>query len=136
MMPPGMPSSPMPSMPSDMPLASDADSGLPGAVSQKVQSLSPLPRNIVWLLGLGGVILVIAGVMFPQYRKQLVIAGAALILGAVFFWVLLFVLAMIANKRSGGWRGGSGGGGFGGGYSGGGFGGGGFSGGGGASGSW
>ena len=100
--------SPMPD-PSAMPgspLNNDAMGDSPGTVAGKVQQLSPLPRNIVWLLGLGGIVLVIAGVMFPQYRKQLVIAGAAMILGAVFFWVLLFVFAMIANKRSG--RGGGG----------------------------
>ena len=131
-LPPGM-------MPSDI---APPDEEMPGTFDQaagRADAVSPFSKNaLMGMMGLG-VLLIIAGIFLPEYRKPLLIAGVALIVIGMFTWVILIVLAMIFGRGSlggGGSRGG--GGGSSGGFSsgGGGFSSGGFSGGGGASGSW
>lgn len=92
----------------------------------------PLPTTPLPLWGIGlailvGIGLIVASFFFPEHRKMLLIAGIAIIVGALILWVLLAILALVMRGQGGS------GGGF---SSGGGFGTGGFSGGGGASGSW
>ncbi len=105
-------------------------------VDDRVAGLSPLPRKIVWLMVIGGIVLIVAAFLYPEMRKPLLIAGAGLVIVGLFTWVIVAVLAMFAGAKSRSGSGGfsSGGGGFSSG--GGGFSSGGFSGGGGASGSW
>lgn len=131
-------------MPSDL---APPDESMPSTLDQaagRADAVSPFSKNaLMGMMGLG-ILLIIAAIFLPEYRKPLLIAGVALIVIAMFTWVILIVLAMIfgrGNMGGGGGRrsGGGGGGGFsGGGFSsgGGGFSSGGFSGGGGASGSW
>ncbi len=138
---PGAPADLAPGMmPADLP---SSDENMPGAMDQaagRADSISPFSKNaLMGMMGLG-VLLIIASIFLPQYRKPLLIAGVALIVIGMFTWVILIVLAMIFGRGNrGGGRSGGGGGGFSsGGFSsgGGGFSSGGFSGGGGASGSW
>ncbi len=90
---------------------------------------SPLPKYIIFGMSALGLVLILAGFLFPAQRKVLLIAGVSLILLVWFFWIVAVVAAMFLKSRGGGKAGG--------GYSsGGGFSTGGFSGGGGASGRW
>ena len=100
---------------------------------QPVGPASPFPlMPIVAMVGFG-ILLIIGSFFAPEnMRNTMLVAGVVLILFALFFWILIFVLFLIAKFRGGGggrsgWSGGfSSGDGFSGGSSGGG----------GASGSW
>ena len=126
---------------SDESIPSLPDESIPGPMDQaagRAFNVSPFSKNaLMGMMGLG-VLLIIAAIFLPQYRKPLLIAGGALIVIGMFTWVILIILAMIFGRGNLGGRGGGGGGSSSGGFSsgGGGFSSGGFSGGGGASGSW
>lgn len=108
-----------------------------GDLNQPPSPMTPIPLWGVGLMIAGGVVLIVASLLFPEHRKVLLIAGVGLVGVAVFFWLIAIALFAIGALISRG-RGGRHGGGFGGGFSagGGGFSSGGFSGGGGATGSW
>jgi uncharacterized protein len=93
---------------------------------------TPLPLWGTGILMVTGLVLIGLSFRIPEHRTVLLVAGVVLIIGALFIWFLLAILAALIGRRfdSGG---GSAGGGF---RSSGGFGGGGFSGGGGATGRW
>jgi uncharacterized protein len=99
---------------------------------KQVRSFSPFStKAILGAIGIG-VAMILLSFFLPDMRKFLLIGGIVLIVGALFTWVVLILLAAFSKGRRGFSGGGSS---SGGGYSGGGFSGG-FSGGGGASGSW
>jgi len=86
---------------------------------------SPFPGGVIFLMLVAGALLIAASFLFPEHRKILLWAGIALILIALFTWVILFILAIFlrakgGRARSSGTFGGFRGGGFGGGFSGGG----------------
>ena len=97
-------------------------------------SFGILPVLGIAALFLGGMVLIVAGIFVPEYRKWLIGAGLMMIVAAICFPVVVLVLVGLGAAK-GGMGGSSSGGSSSGGYSGGGFSGG-YSGGGGASGSW
>jgi len=98
------------------------------SVTDRVTGHTPLSAPLIGVMILGGLALIALSFVFPEYRKILLGVGIALIAGALVFWVLLVLLALMFQGRGSSGRGGFGGAG--------GFGGGGFSVGGGATGRW
>jgi uncharacterized membrane protein YgcG len=95
-----------------------------GTWRQTRENLS-VSRGVIFLMLVAGALLIAASFLFPEHRKILLWAGIALILIALFTWVILFILAIFlrakgGRARSSGTFGGFRGGGFGGGFSGGG----------------
>lgn len=98
------------------------------------QRLPTLPTALVVLVVFVGIVLIGLSFKAKEHRKELLLAGVALVALGLLTYLLIFALVLYFGRGSGGGGGGGGDGGWSGG--GGGFGGGGFSGGGGASGSW